>query len=149
MDKKVLKEVRELCKPLSKLSPLLKAVWIYGGFLKKDKFETTKESEILSGIVKKVNKITHLIATGKTNIPIELKDGLTRIFKEKGIKEPSIDLLVEAMKSVGNYNIKDSEYVGEVMSLLKDEICGVEDSPVIGKSGETFVDVVDYIVGNE
>jgi len=114
----------------------------------KDGFEKTRESEIISGIVKKVNRITHFIATGKLKSPIELQENLTRMFKEKGIKQPPIDLLVEVMKSIGDYDIKDDGYTNEVMSLLKDEVCGVEDSPVIGKSGETFVDVISYITRN-
>jgi len=48
MDKKILKEVKELCKPLSKLSPLLKAVWIYGSFIKKDKYEKTSDIDIMA-----------------------------------------------------------------------------------------------------
>ena len=47
MDKKVLKEVRGLCKPLRKLSPLLKAVWIYGSFLKKDKYDPKSDIDVM------------------------------------------------------------------------------------------------------
>ena len=47
MDKKVLKEVKELCKPLKKLTPLLKSIWIYGSFTKKKKYNPKSDIDIM------------------------------------------------------------------------------------------------------